>query len=89
MRLRETDGRAAVARLRLAAGIEAAWRSDLLEERYGADLPPDGGPAGRARSMSARGRARAAAAVRDGDAAGAAERRVGCAVAAAGTGPLR
>ena len=26
VRLRETDGRAAVARLRLAAGIEAAWR---------------------------------------------------------------
>ena len=37
VRLRETDGRAAVARLRLAAGIEAAWRSDLLEERYGAE----------------------------------------------------
>jgi alpha-mannosidase len=33
VRLRETDGRAATARLRLAAGIEAAWRSDLLEER--------------------------------------------------------
>ncbi len=49
VRLRETDGRAAVARLRLAAGIEAAWRSDLLEERYGADLPPaDGSGAARA-----------------------------------------
>ncbi|HEX4290503.1 MAG TPA: glycoside hydrolase family 38 C-terminal domain-containing protein, partial [Trebonia sp.] len=46
VRLRETDGQTAVARLRLAAGIEAAWRSDLLEERYGADLPPDGGTAG-------------------------------------------
>src|SRR6185437_2996897 len=33
VRLRETDGRAATAELRLAAGIEAAWRSDLLEER--------------------------------------------------------
>jgi len=33
VRLRETDGRAATARLRLAAGIEAAWRSDLLEAR--------------------------------------------------------
>ncbi|HEX7165213.1 MAG TPA: glycoside hydrolase family 38 C-terminal domain-containing protein [Trebonia sp.] len=31
VRLRETDGRAATARLRLAAGIEAAWRNDLLE----------------------------------------------------------
>ena len=39
VRLRETDGVTAVARLRLAAGIEAAWRSDLLEERYGEDLP--------------------------------------------------
>ena len=37
VRLRETDGQAAMARLRLAAGIEAAWRSDLLEERYGAE----------------------------------------------------
>jgi len=45
VRLRETDGRAAVARLRLAAGIEAAWRSDLLEERYGADLPSASGSA--------------------------------------------
>jgi alpha-mannosidase len=40
VRLRETDGIAATARLRLAAGIEAAWRSDLLEEAYGEDLPP-------------------------------------------------
>jgi hypothetical protein len=39
VRLRETDGRAATARLRLAAGIEAAWRSGLLEEEYGAELP--------------------------------------------------
>ncbi|MDX6416488.1 MAG: hypothetical protein QOG28_1108, partial [Trebonia sp.] len=46
VRLRETDGRPAVARLRLAAGIEAAWRSDLLEERYGADLPPAEGSVG-------------------------------------------
>jgi hypothetical protein len=43
VRLRETDGQAATARLRLAAGIEAAWRSDLLEERYGADLPGQDG----------------------------------------------
>ncbi len=42
VRLRETDGLPATARLRLAAGIEAAWRADLLEERYGADLPPAG-----------------------------------------------
>jgi alpha-mannosidase len=32
VRLRETDGQPAIARLRLAAGIEAAWRGDLLEE---------------------------------------------------------
>jgi alpha-mannosidase len=43
VRLRETDGQAATARLRMAAGIEAAWRSDLLEERYGAELPPGRG----------------------------------------------
>jgi alpha-mannosidase len=39
VRLRETDGRPAVARLRLAGGIAAAWPSDLLEERYGDALP--------------------------------------------------
>ena len=48
VRLRETDGRAAVAELRLAAGIEAAWVSDLLETRHGAALPSatsdQGGP---------------------------------------------
>src|SRR6185437_467130 len=38
VRLRETDGRPATARLRLAAGIAAAWRSDLLEERDDAAL---------------------------------------------------
>jgi alpha-mannosidase len=32
VRLRETDGRPALARLRMADGIEAAWRTDLLEE---------------------------------------------------------
>src|SRR6185437_697282 len=32
VRLRETDGRAATARLRLADGITAAWRDGLLEE---------------------------------------------------------
>ena len=32
VRLRETDGRPAMARLRMADGIEAAWRTDLLEE---------------------------------------------------------
>ncbi len=31
VRLRETDGLAALARLRLAGGISAAWRGDLLE----------------------------------------------------------
>lgn len=40
VRLRETDGRPAIARLRLAGGIEAAWFSDLLEERYGDAVPP-------------------------------------------------
>ena len=32
VRLRETDGRPASARLRIAPGIEAAWRTDLLED---------------------------------------------------------
>ncbi|MGH3247388.1 MAG: glycoside hydrolase family 38 C-terminal domain-containing protein, partial [Trebonia sp.] len=39
VRLRETDGRTATARLRIGAGIEAAWRSDLLEESDGNGLP--------------------------------------------------
>ena len=43
VRLRETDGRAAVAELRLAGGIEAAWVSDLLEERHGAELSAGAG----------------------------------------------
>jgi len=38
VRLRETDGRPSVARLRLAAGIEAAWRAGLLEETRGDEL---------------------------------------------------
>ena len=46
VRLRETDGLLSVARLRLAAGIEAAWRSDLLEERHGEELPLSYGTAG-------------------------------------------
>jgi alpha-mannosidase len=46
VRLRETDGRLSLARLRLAAGIEAAWRSDLLEERHGEELPVSYGTAG-------------------------------------------
>ena len=46
VRLRETDGRPAIARLRIPGGIEAAWLSDLLEERYGDALPAqDRGPA--------------------------------------------
>jgi hypothetical protein len=36
VRLRETDGRPAVARLRIAGGIESARLGDLLEERDGA-----------------------------------------------------
>jgi alpha-mannosidase len=35
VRLRETDGQLALARLRLGAGIEAAWRGDLLESGSG------------------------------------------------------
>jgi hypothetical protein len=38
-RLRETDGRPALARLRMAGGIDAAWRTDLLEELGEADGP--------------------------------------------------
>ncbi len=36
VRLRETDGRRARAVLRFAAGIEAAWRGDILEQAPGA-----------------------------------------------------
>ena len=39
VRLRETDGRSALARLRMAGGIEAAWRTDLLEELAESDGP--------------------------------------------------
>jgi len=39
VRLRETDGRSALARLRMADGIEAAWRTDLLEELAESDGP--------------------------------------------------
>ena len=39
VRLRETDGRPALARLRMAGGIEAAWRTDLLEELSEGDGP--------------------------------------------------
>jgi alpha-mannosidase len=48
VRLRETDGLASLARLRLSPGIEAAWRSDLLEGQPGAGPPADqgGGEAG-------------------------------------------
>jgi len=38
VRLRETDGRAATAQLGMAGGIEAAWRTDLLEATEGAAL---------------------------------------------------
>jgi alpha-mannosidase len=46
VRLRETDGQLSLARLWLAAGIEAAWRSDLLEDRHGEELPASHGTAG-------------------------------------------
>jgi alpha-mannosidase len=39
VRLRETDGRPALARLRMAGGIEAAWLTDLLEELAEGDGP--------------------------------------------------
>ena len=45
VRLRETDGRAATATLGMAGGIEAAWRTDLLEETEGAALAVTGGTA--------------------------------------------
>ncbi|HET6500633.1 MAG TPA: glycoside hydrolase family 38 C-terminal domain-containing protein [Amycolatopsis sp.] len=38
VRLRETDGLGGIAGLRIAGGIEAAWRSDLLEESDGEPL---------------------------------------------------
>ena len=38
VRLRETDGRPARALVRFAAGIEAAWRGDILEQAPGAPL---------------------------------------------------
>jgi alpha-mannosidase len=45
VRLRETDGRVGLAGLRIAGGIEAAWRSDLLEESDGEPLTVDEGTA--------------------------------------------
>jgi alpha-mannosidase len=47
VRLRETDGQTVTARLRLAAGIEAARASDLLEEAYGGAVPSVNGKAPR------------------------------------------
>jgi alpha-mannosidase len=45
VRLRETDGRAALARLRFAGGIEAAWRTDILEESVAMQLTVEDGVA--------------------------------------------
>jgi alpha-mannosidase len=45
VRLRETDGRLALARLRLAGGIDAAWRYDILEQLPGMPLPVRDGSA--------------------------------------------
>jgi hypothetical protein len=42
VRLRETDGLEAIARLQLAGGIDAAWRTDLVEETRGDSLPVSG-----------------------------------------------
>ncbi|MGH3186904.1 MAG: glycoside hydrolase family 38 C-terminal domain-containing protein [Streptosporangiaceae bacterium] len=39
IRLRETAGIATTARIRMAAGVSAAWLTDLLEESDGAALP--------------------------------------------------
>jgi alpha-mannosidase len=46
VRLRETDGRPAVARLRFAAGITAVWRTGLLEEADDGAVPAGSGLAG-------------------------------------------
>jgi alpha-mannosidase len=45
VRLRETDGLAGIAGLRMAGGIEAAWRTDLLEESDGEPLTVEEGTA--------------------------------------------
>jgi alpha-mannosidase len=45
VRLRETEGRATTARVRLAQAISAAWLTDLLEEDDGAALPVADGAA--------------------------------------------
>jgi alpha-mannosidase len=45
VRLRETEGRAALAWLRLAPGIEAAWRCDILERSPDAELTVNDGVA--------------------------------------------
>jgi hypothetical protein len=45
VRLRETDGRVSLVRLRFAAGIEAAWRTDLLEESQDTPLTVQDGTA--------------------------------------------
>ena len=52
VRLRETDGRPGVAGLRMAAGIEAAWRTDLLEEPAGRPAAGPGDAAGEALTVS-------------------------------------
>ncbi len=56
VRLRETDGLPAVARLRLAAGIEAAWRASLLEEQLDGQLDGQRAP-GQAAADEASGEA--------------------------------
>jgi alpha-mannosidase len=43
VRLRETAGQATTARVRLTAGISAAWLTDLIEESRGAPLPVEDG----------------------------------------------
>src|SRR5262249_47052928 len=45
VRLRETDGRVSLVRLGFAAGIEAAWRTDLLEESQDTPLTVQNGTA--------------------------------------------
>jgi alpha-mannosidase len=45
VRLWETDGQTALVRLRFAGGVEAAWRTDLLEESLARPLTVDEGTA--------------------------------------------
>ena len=84
VRLRETDGRAATAQLGMAGGIEAAWRTDLLEETEGAPLAVTDGTA----SVALAPFSTATVVVRAVAGAGT-SRREGCAASRAGAARLR